>query len=218
MAGPPAAAQPPSQSWIRSWPVTLATAFLIGAAVAAVAAAYFSPAIATAAGVAVALLNLVVAALATPLLPLVRAAFQPGRLVVVAVLLVIGGFGHAWFFGKPAPAEPKRTPTACDEVRSVAQASVSHRGKEVALLELLYSRPCHLYWAQVTPTAPLGASSLDVVVGVKQGERTFGQTAGKVSATQVVASDPVRDGGSCFAATVQVDTGADRFTLATDCV
>jgi hypothetical protein len=84
------------------------------------------------------------------------------------------------------------------------------------MLEVMYSRDCRLFWAQVTPTTGL-RTALEVTVGLtKDHGATFGQVKGRLT-TQVIWSDPARDDGSCYGAVVEIRTGGARTTVSTEC-
>ena len=133
-------------------------------------------------------------------------------------LILVGGVGHAWLFGRGAPAAPRLTPSACPETRSLVHTSVQVGTLDAALLDVLYSRPCRTFWAQVTPNPRLGKMSLDVTVGLsRQRGEAFGLVRGTI-AKQSLWSDPSRDDGSCYKAILIVHAPGPETTTSTGCV
>ncbi len=140
-------------------------------------------------------------------------------MLAVAGLILIGGVGHAFLFGEHAPADPKPpalAPSACDDAHPVDDASISLKAADVAMLEVLYSRQCHLYWAQIRPVKLRG--SLEVTIGVTDRN---GSTSGKVKGRltkQALWSIPVTDDGLCHGAAVDLRTSDGKTTsISTGC-
>jgi hypothetical protein len=218
----------PDQRRIRGWNLTARSAaplvaLALGVGAFLVATPYISAETAGAAGIAAGVVAALVAVFGPPSWATVRAAvratLRPRRVAAVLVLVLVGGVGHAQLFGKEAPGGPMLDPTACPDTRSMAQAVVPVGTVNGALLEVLYSRQCRLFWAQVTPTTQLRNAALRVTLGLsRDGGQPLGEVAGTIT-TQPLSSSPVRDEErACFAATVTVRKGDGETTVSTRCV
>lgn len=216
MAGNPPPVPSRRQQRPPRWLVAAAAATIGGLSAFAISTPFFSDEAAASTSLAVAISGVLVTALGVPSWSTLRKFFRPRRLVAVLLLILLGGVGHAFLFGKHAPAQPKLSPSACDDTKSVKHVPVPRGTTTVAMLEVMYSRHCRLFWAQVTPTTKLN-TALDVTVGLTEDRGpAFGRVKGRLT-TQAIWSDPARDEGLCYAAVVEMRTGEARTTVSTDC-